>query len=135
MAVWIWADSEGISSAREIERLCEYRPEPQWLCGMEKINHHTLSDFRVSQSEALEGMFTNVLAVLSEANLIDLEQLVVDGRRLRSQGSTSSRRRRGTIEKHLEQANAVVEELGAQAEDEAGNKRRASERIASASRG
>ncbi len=124
VAVWIWADSEGISSAREIERLCEYRPEPQWLCGMEKINHHTLSDFRVSQSEALEGMFTNVLAVLSEANLIDLEQLAVDGRRLRSQGSTSSQRRRGTIEKHLEQANAVVEELGAQAEDEAGNKRR-----------
>ena len=123
MAVWIWADSEGISSAREIERLCEYRPELQWLCGMER-SPPTLSDFRVSQSEALEGMFTNVLAVLSEANLIDLEQLAVDGRRLRSQGSTSSQRRRGTIEKHLEQANAVVEELGAQAEDEASNKRR-----------
>ncbi len=82
---------------------------------METINHHTLSDFRVSQSEALEGMFTNVLAVLSEANLIDLEQVTVDGTRLRSQGSTSSQRRRGTIEKHLEQASAVVEELGAQA--------------------
>jgi len=124
VAIWIWAYSEGISSAREIERQCEHRPELQWLCGMEKINHHTLSDFRVSQSEALEGMFTNVLAVLSEANLIDLEQVTVDGTRVRSQGATSSRRRRGTIEKHLEQARGVVQELSAQADDEASNKRR-----------
>ena len=124
VAIWIWAYSEAISSAREIERQCEHRPELQWLCGMEKINHHTLSDFRVSQSEALEGMFTNVLAVLSEANLIDLEQVTVDGTRVRSQGATSSRRRRGTIEKHLEQARGVVQELSAQADDEASNKRR-----------
>ena len=123
VAVWIWAYSEGISSAREISRLCEYRPELQWLCGMETINHHTLSDFRVSQSEALEQIFTNVLAVMSEAELIDLKQVAVDGTRVRSQGATSSRRRRGTLEKHLEQARAVVEELAAQPDDEASSKR------------
>ncbi len=50
--------------------------------------------------------------------------MTADGTRLRSQGSTSSERRRGTIEKHLEQARAVVEELAAQANDEESNKRR-----------
>ena len=124
VAIWIWAYSEGISSAREIERQMDYRPELEWLCGMEVVNHHTLSDFRVCHAEALEQIFTQVLAVLSQAGLIDLEQVAADGTRLRSQGSTSSERRRGTIEKHLEQARAVVEELAAQAGDEESNQRR-----------
>ena len=124
VAVWIWAYSEGIRSAREMERQMEYRPELEWLCGMEVVNHHTLSDFRVSHAEALEQIFTQVLAVLSQAGLIDLRQVAVDGTRLRSQAATSSERRRGTIEKHLEQARAVVGELAAQAGDEESNQRR-----------
>ena len=66
-AVWIWAYSEGISSAREIERQMQYRPELEWLCGMDVISHHTLSDFRVCQAEALEQIFTQVLAEFPNA--------------------------------------------------------------------
>ena len=95
VAVWIWAYSEGVSSAREIQRQADYPPELQWLCGMEAVNHHTLSDFRVAHGAALEQIFSAVLAVLSNAELIDLEQ-----------------------------ARAVVEELAAQADDEETNKRR-----------
>ena len=45
VSVWIWAYSEGIGSAREIERQCAYHPALQWLCGLETISHKTLSDF------------------------------------------------------------------------------------------
>lgn len=124
VAVWIWAYSEGISSARAMERPMEYRPELQWLSGMAGIHHHTLSDFRVGHAEALEQIFTQVLAVLSQAGRIDLQQVAAGGTRLRSQAATSSERRRGTIEKHLEQARAVVGELAAQAGDEESNQRR-----------
>ena len=67
VAIWIWAYSEGISSAREIERQMQYRPELEWLCGMDVISHHTLSDFRVCQAEALEQIFTQVLAEFPNA--------------------------------------------------------------------
>ena len=40
---------------------------------MEVVNHHTLSDFRVAQ--ALEQILSEVLALLSKAELIDLEQV------------------------------------------------------------
>ena len=33
VSLWIYAYSEGISSAREIERLMEWEPELQWLAG------------------------------------------------------------------------------------------------------
>jgi transposase len=31
ISLWIYAYSEGVSSAREISRLCEYHPAYQWL--------------------------------------------------------------------------------------------------------
>ena len=62
ISVWVYAYSEGVSSAREVSRLCEYDPACQWLTGLEEINHHTLSDFRVAHKEALDDLFKKVLA-------------------------------------------------------------------------
>ena len=59
MSLWIWAYSQGVSSAREIERRCGYHPAYQWLTGMRVINHHTLSDFRTEQGAALEEALVN----------------------------------------------------------------------------
>src|SRR5688572_23485044 len=46
-SIWLYCYSEGITSARQIERVMEYEPGLQWLTGGQLINHHTLSDFRV----------------------------------------------------------------------------------------
>src|SRR5438874_2001015 len=53
VSLWVYGYSEGISSAREIERVMEWEPGMQWLGGLEAINHHTLSDFRVEHQAAL----------------------------------------------------------------------------------
>jgi len=59
-ALWIYAYSEGINSAREIARMCSYEPGMQWLTGMKEVNYHTLSDFRTQEKEAVEKMFVQV---------------------------------------------------------------------------
>ncbi len=46
LSAWIWACSEGTSSARELRRQCGHHPALQWLCGLETIGHKSLSDFR-----------------------------------------------------------------------------------------
>jgi transposase len=48
ISLWIYAYSEGVSSAREVERRCGYHPAYQWLTGLEAVHYHTLSDFRVA---------------------------------------------------------------------------------------
>jgi transposase len=53
ISLWVWALSEGVSSARAIERRCQYHPVYQWLTGLEGMNYHTLSDFRTEHREAL----------------------------------------------------------------------------------
>ena len=133
VSVWIWAYSEGIGSAREIERQCAYHPALQWLCGLETISHKTLSDFRAAHGAALDDLFTQLLALLSQAGLVDLEQVMVDGTRIRSQGSTSSLRRAGTIERHLTAAREVVETMAQEegAEQQSRRVRAARQRAAS----
>ena len=78
-SLWVYAYSQQVGSAREIARLCEHHPAYQWLTGLEKVNHHTLSDFRIRHQEALYQLFTQVLGLLSQAGLITLERVMHDG--------------------------------------------------------
>jgi transposase len=117
VSVWVYAYSEGIGSAREIERLAQYEPGLQWLCGLEAINHHTLSDFRVEHKAALDELFAEMLALLEKEELLSLEQVMHDGTKIRSQAGADSFRREKSVQEHLERARAVVAEMGDPCED------------------
>ena len=84
IAIWIYAYSRGISSAREIEHQCSYEPALRWLAGLKVVNHHTLSDFRVEHGEALQNLFVQVLAILQMEKLSTLERVMVDGTKVRA---------------------------------------------------
>jgi transposase len=107
-SLWIYGQSRGIHSARELEQLCQTDAAFQWLCGMEPVNYHTLSDFRVSHAAALEKLFVQVVGVLSHAGLVKLEQVMHDGTRIQACASGSSLRRQATVEQHMEARAAAV---------------------------
>jgi len=123
VSVWVYAYSEGISSAREIGRMMEHEPGLMWLAGLGVVNHSTLSDFRVDYREALEELFTQLLAVLEAEGVVKLDQVMHDGTKIRAQAGADSFRREGTLQRHLERARQVVEEMG-DPKDEEGNQRR-----------
>jgi transposase len=112
ISLWIYAYSQKVSSAREMARRCQYDPAYQWLTGLEAINYHTLSDFRVQHQEALNQLFTQVLGVLSQAGWITLQRVMQDGTKIKAQAGDNSFRRQATLEKHLEQARQRVQEMG-----------------------
>jgi transposase len=124
ISLWIYAYSEGVSSAREVERRCPYHPAYQWLTGMETVNHHTLSDFRVQHQEALDELFAQVLGVMSAEGLITLERVMHDGTKVKAAASGKSFRREETLRAHLEQARERVRQMG-DARREEGSPRRA----------
>src|ERR1700719_922815 len=112
ISLWIYAYSQGIGSAREVARRCEYDPAFQWLTGLTEVNYHTLADFRVEKQKELDGLFTQVLAALSKEGLITLEQVMQDGTKIRAQASTRSYCQEETIREHLERARRRVAEMG-----------------------
>jgi transposase len=64
VALWLWAATDGVGSARELARLCAEGSPYLWLCGGVSVNHHTLADFRVGHGAALDDLLTQVIASL-----------------------------------------------------------------------
>jgi len=128
VAVWIYAYSKGIHSARELERQMRYEPGLRWLAGLNVINHHTLSDFRVGYGEALRELFEQVLAMLTMKGLITLERVAVDGTKIRADAGKKSFGKRAKIEAHLAMAREHLDELERAERDEHTSQRQQSAR-------
>jgi transposase len=112
ISLWVYAYSQGMGSAREVARRCEFDPAFQWLTGLQEVNYHTLADFRVEKQKELDELFTQVLAALSKEGLITLEQVMQDGTKIKALASTRSYHHEETIREHLERARRRVVEMG-----------------------
>ena len=111
LALWVYATSEGVGSARELARLCEQHDAYRWLCGGVGMNHHTLSDFRVAHGAALDELLTQVLGVMLHHGLVGLERVTQDGMRVRANAGAASFRREITLRRCVAAARAQVEAL------------------------
>ena len=111
LSVWLYAYSEQVTSAREIERLMEYEPGLMWLAGLGEVNHHTLSDFRTDHAEQLRQLLIQLLGALSKEGFVKLDLVAHDGTKIRAQAGSDTFRRERTLEKETAKAQQLVEEL------------------------
>lgn len=137
ISLWLYAYSDGVSSAREVARLCAHDPAYQWLGGLKQINHHSLSDFRVGHGEKLRRLFEEVLGVLSAEGLVALARVTQDGTKVKANASAATYRREGRVRAHLELAREQVRQLEQAGEEQeigkrqlAARKRAAREKLA-----
>lgn len=112
ISLWIYAYSQGVSSARQISRLTNYDPAYQWLTGMEGVNYHTLADFRVRHQEGLDELFVQVLGVLSAEGLVTLQRVMHDGTKVKACAGGDTFRREDRLRAHLDLARRQVEQMG-----------------------
>ena len=91
LALWLMATIEGVSSAREIDRLCQRDLAYMWICGGVGVNDHLISDFRSDCGKFLDSLLTNTVTTLLHQDLITLKTVAQDGMRVRANaGSRSS---------------------------------------------
>jgi len=108
MALWLYATLDGVGSARALERLCGEHHAYRWLCGGVGVNHHTLSDFRVSNVEFLDQLLTGSMAALVASGTMRMNRVAQDGVRVRANAGASSFRRRPKLERYRAEAEAQV---------------------------
>jgi transposase len=111
VGLWLYGCTRGIGSARELARRCEESAPFRWLCGGVTVNHRLLSDFRIDHSDALDKLFTQVLATLVDKKLVRVSRISQDGVRVRVSAGSSSFRREERLQQLLEQARQQVMEL------------------------
>jgi transposase len=119
LALWLYAYSQGVGSARALDRLCKSHDGYRWLCGGVSVNYHTLSEFRVGQGDLLEKLLILHLAALAAAGLVDFTTLIQDGIRIRAAAGSASFRRRATLEQLEAAARELVEHLRGELNEDA----------------
>ena len=141
VSLWLYASVRGIGSAREVARLCQESKPYEWICGGVTVNHRLLSDFRTDHGDALDGLFSNVIATLVKKGLVKVKRISQDGLRVRASAGSSSFRRGSTLEKlrveaaeHVKQLRALLDDpaqsAGLSAKKRAARKRSVKERLA-----
>jgi transposase len=109
VALWLYATTKAVGSARELERLCESHDAYRWICGGVSVNHHLLSDFRVGHEKALDELLKQMLAVMMKQGLVTVERVAQDGTRVRASAGAASFRRQPRLEEFLSKAKEQVE--------------------------
>lgn len=90
MALWLYATIEGVGSARQLERLTESDLAYRWIAGGVPLNYHGLADFRVAHVQELDRLLTESVTALIKAGVISLEEIAVDGTKVRANASRGS---------------------------------------------
>jgi transposase len=136
VSLWLYACIRGIGSARELARRCEESSPFRWLCGGVSVNHRMLSDFRTDHGEALDQLFTQVIASLVDQELVSVSRVSQDGVRVRVSAGAGSFRREERLRNLLTESQKHVEELRRQVEEperlsaEARKRSKAEQRVA-----
>jgi transposase len=89
IGLWLYACIRGIGSARELARRREESAAFQWLCGGVSVNHRLLSEFRTGHGEALDELFTQVIASLVDKEVVKVSRISQDGTRVRMSAGAS----------------------------------------------
>lgn len=119
----LYAYCVGIRSSRQIERACRGDVAFKVLTAMQIPDHSTIAEFRRRHQELIAGLFVDVLALCAEAGLVLLDEVSVDGTKLRANASYDRNRGYASIvEEILDQA-----EWADRAEDERFGDRRGDE--------
>jgi transposase len=118
LALWLYATSDGVGSARALARLCASHDIYRWLCGGVSVNYHGLADFRTAHPDLLDRLLSENIASLSVAGVIDLDEVAQDGVRVRAAAGTKSFHRRKRLHKELRKAELLVERLRQEASDD-----------------
>jgi transposase len=104
IALWLYAATRGVASARELDRLCRESDPYRWICGGVSVNYHTLSDFRVRHEAALDNLLTQMLAVLIQGQAVCVDRIAQDGTRVRVSAGANSFKKRETLEQTRQKA-------------------------------
>jgi transposase len=125
LALWLFANSEGVGSARLLDRLCDRDAPYRWIRGGVPVNHHTLSDFRVKHGKKLDRLLTQTLAALMKQGVLQLKRVAQDGMKVRAHAGAGSFKRKSSLERAHMEAEQQVRRLKRELTDDpgAGNRR------------
>src|ERR1035437_358359 len=112
----LYSYSIGMTSSREIERRCVTDVAFRFLSANAAPDYRSMARFRRRHLDALDDLFTQVLVLCATAGLLKLGRVALDGTKLRASASRHKAMSYDHMNKKIEQLDAEVREILAEAE-------------------
>ena len=108
--------STGVTSSREMEKRCHVDIAFRWLTANNTPDYRSIARFRDRHLVALDDLFTQVLVLCSEAGLVKLGRVALDGTKLRASASRHKAMSYSRLGPRIEHLQGEVAALLAEAE-------------------
>src|SRR4051794_17424663 len=102
VALLLYAYCLGVRSSRQIERLCRRDVAFRVVAGDLCPDHATVARFRQRHSEALKGLFADILRLCKEAGLVRVGVVALDGTTMAADAALEANRAYESIRKEVE---------------------------------
>jgi transposase len=103
LKVWLYAFALQVKSTRKLEQRLREDLGFRFLAGGSVPDHKTLSEFLRRHSQAIRGLFTQVLQLLQAAGVGRLGEVAIDSTRIKGNASRERVVRRGPLEHQVRQ--------------------------------
>lgn len=114
-SIVLWGLSDGMRSSRKLENACGVRLDFQWLAEGRVPDHSTLCAFRNAFGEELAELMVTTCRVAMELGLAALNEIALDGTRVRANSSRHGTLTAESIEKELAELREAIDEMLAEA--------------------
>jgi transposase len=109
IGVLLYGMSEGITELRQLEKACREWAPLRWFCGGIEPSKSTFGEFVKKHKEAIRDLFVQGVEALLDNGIIHVEEIAMDGTRVKTGASKGSFHRGKTILAKKEAAEALVE--------------------------
>jgi transposase len=109
LTLLIYAYSHGVKSSRAIERLCRRDAGYRYIVREHVPDHTAIARFRRRRVDGLQAVFATVLRMCRDAGLIRLGLVVLDGTKVKANGSLEANRSAATIDEQVRRTLAEAE--------------------------
>jgi len=113
-SVLLYGLSQGIRSSRRLEWAVANALDYLWLAEGRTIDHSTVCHFRKDHAAQLKALFRQIGRVAMHLGLVRLNQVALDGTKLRANSSRHSTATAATIEQRLTELDKQIEAAMAQ---------------------
>lgn len=127
VALLLYAYCLGVRSSRQIERLCQRDVAFRVVAGNLRPDHATIARFRQRHTEALKGLFTDILRLCQQAGLVKVGVVASDGTKMAADAALDANRTYASIRSEVESMLADAESTDAEEDRLAGPERRGDE--------
>ncbi|MBD2864800.1 IS1182 family transposase [Paenibacillus oceani] len=100
----------GVFTSRKIRTAIDENIPFRWLCGGQKPDFRTISDFRKDQVELLPGLFKQVIQIAMNLGYVSLGHVSIDGSKLKANASKHRAMSRERMKQEMERLESEVRE-------------------------